>query len=57
MGNANLKQTVKEFEVHNNAWFFNIDGIEVFVMKIPGYDYWAGVDGNIYSLRKKESGD
>jgi hypothetical protein len=54
MGNANLKQNVNEFKVNNNAWFFNIEGTEVFAMKIPGYDYWAGVDGNIYSLRKKE---
>jgi hypothetical protein len=51
MANANLKQNVDEFKVHNNAWFFHYDGIEVKVMKIPDSDYWAGVDGNIYSIK------
>jgi hypothetical protein len=51
MANANLKQNVDEFKVHNNAWFFHYDGIEVKVMKIPNFDYWAGVDGYIYSLK------
>ena len=51
MANANLKQNVDEFKVHNNAWFFHYDGIEVMVMKIPKSDYWAGVDGNIYSVK------
>jgi hypothetical protein len=54
MTNANLKQIVDEFKVHNNAWFFHYDGIEVMVMKIPEFDYWAGVDGNIYSLKGKQ---
>lgn len=51
MGNANLKQNVDEFKVHNNAWFFHYHGIEVMVMKLPDFDYWAGVDGNIYSVK------
>lgn len=51
MTNANLKQYVDEFKVVNNSWFFHYDGIEVMVMKLPGYDYWAGVDGNIYSIK------
>ena len=51
MANANLKQNVDEFKVHNNAWFFHYDGIEVKVMKLPDFDYWAGVDGNIYSIK------
>lgn len=51
MANANLKQYVDEFKVHNNAWFIHYDGIEVMVMKIPNFDYWAGVDGNIYSIK------
>lgn len=51
MANANLKQNVDEFKVHNNAWFFHYDGIEVMVMKLPDFDYWAGVDGNIYSIK------
>lgn len=53
MANANLKQTIDEFKIHNNAWFFNYEGTEVLVMKIPECDYWAGVDGNIYSLKQK----
>ena len=51
MTNANLKQNVDEFKVHNNAWFFHYDGIAVKVMKLPDFDYWAGVDGNIYSIK------
>jgi hypothetical protein len=51
MANANLKQNVDEFKVHNNAWFFHYEGTEVMAMKIPKTDYWAGVDGNIYSLK------
>ena len=51
MTNANLKQNVDEFKVHNNAWFFHYDGIEVMVMKLPDFDYWAGVDGHIYSVK------
>jgi hypothetical protein len=51
MANANLKQNVDEFKVHNNAWFFHYDGVEVRVMKLPDFDYWAGVDGNIYSIK------
>ena len=51
MANANLKQNVDEFTVHNNAWFFHYDGIEVMAMKLPDFDYWAGVDGNIYSVK------
>jgi len=51
MGNSNLKQNIDEFKVHNNAWFFHYDGIEVMVMKLPEFDYWAGVDGNIYSIK------
>jgi hypothetical protein len=51
MANANLKQIVDEFNVHNNAWFFHYDRIEVMVMKLPDFDYWAGVDGNIYSVK------
>lgn len=51
MKNANLKQNVDEFKVYNNAWFFNYDGIEVMVMKLPDFDYWAGVDGYIYSVK------
>ncbi|AKD25157.1 hypothetical protein CL55_00008240 [Polynucleobacter duraquae] len=51
MANANLKQNVDEFKVHNNAWFFHYDGIEVMVMKLPDFDYWAGVDGHIYSVK------
>lgn len=54
MGNSNLKQNIDEFKVNNNAWFFHYDGIEVMVMKIPEFDYWAGVDGNIYSLKHKK---
>lgn len=54
MANANLKQNIDEFKIKNNAWLFNIEGIEVLVMKIPGSDYWAGVDGNIYSLKKRK---
>lgn len=53
MANANQKQNIDEFKIHNNSWFFNIDGIEVMVMKIPDCNYWAGVDGNIYSLKQK----
>lgn len=53
MGNSNLKQNIDEFRVNNNAWFFHYEGIEVMVMKIPDSDYWAGVDGNIYSLKNK----
>lgn len=51
MANVNLKQKIDEFKVHNNAWFFHYDGIEVMVMKLPDFDYWAGVDGNIYSIK------
>lgn len=51
MSNANLKQSIDEFKVHNNAWFFHYEGIEVMVMKLPDFDYWAGVDGNIYSIK------
>lgn len=51
MGNSNLKQNVDEFKVHNNAWFFNYFGKSVMVMKVPKFDYWAGVDGHIYSLK------
>lgn len=51
MANSNLKQNIDEFKVHNNAWFFNYQGTEVMVMKIPNYSYWAGVDGHIYSLK------
>lgn len=51
MSNANLKQSINEFKVHNNAWFFHYEGIEVMVMKLPDFDYWAGVDGNIYSIK------
>ena len=54
MANANLKQNVDEFKVHNNAWFFYYDDIEVKVMKLPDFDYWAGVDGNIYSIKSGE---
>lgn len=54
MGNSNLKQNIDEFKVNNNAWFFHYEGIEVMVMKIPEFDYWAGVDGNIYSLKQKK---
>lgn len=54
MGNSNLKQNINEFRVHNNAWFFNYAGIEIMVMKIPEFDYWAGVDGYIYSLKGKK---
>lgn len=52
--NANLKQNIDEFKVHNNAWFFIYKGIQVMAMKIPGFDYWAGVDGNIYSLKQNK---
>ena len=51
MGNSNLKQNIDEFRVHNNAWFFHYEGIEIMMMKIPEFDYWAGVDGYIYSLK------
>jgi hypothetical protein len=54
MGNSNLKQKIDEFRVHNNAWFFHYEGIEIMVMKIPEFDYWAGVDGYIYSLKGKK---
>lgn len=54
MANANLKQNVDDFKAHNNAWFFHYDGIEVKVMKIPDFDYWAGVDGYIYSLKGRK---
>lgn len=54
MANANLKQNVNEFKVDNNSWFFTFEGIEVKVMRIPEFDYWAGVDGNIYSLKGKK---
>lgn len=53
MGNANVKQNVNDFKVHINAWFFTFEGKEVMVMKIPEFDYWAGVDGNVYSLKGK----
>lgn len=52
MENANLKQNVDEFKVHNNAWFFHYNGIEVMAIKLPDSDYWAGVDGNIYSVKR-----
>ena len=51
MANANLKQNVDEFKVKNNAWCFTYEGTEVMVMKIPATDYWAGVDGNVYSVK------
>jgi hypothetical protein len=51
MGNSNLKQNIDEFRVTYNAWFFHYDGIEVMTMKLPDFDYWAGVDGNIYSIK------
>lgn len=54
MGNSNLKQNINEFRVHNNAWFFNYEGIEIMAIKIPEFDYWAGVDGYIYSLKGKK---
>jgi HNH endonuclease len=54
MANTNLKQNINEFKIHNNAWTFNYEGTEVLVMKIPECDYWAGVDGNIYSLKLKK---
>lgn len=54
MTNANVKQNIEEFKVNNNAWFFNFEGVEVMTMKIPETEYWAGVDGNIYSLKGKE---
>lgn len=54
MANANLKQKVDEFKVKNNAWCFTYEGTEVMVMKIPATDYWAGVDGNIYSLKQNK---
>lgn len=53
MANSNLKQNIDEFKVANNAWFFNYQGTTVMVMKIPNYNYWAGVDGHIYSLKGK----
>jgi hypothetical protein len=54
MANANLKQNVDEVKVIINAWYFNFEGNAVMVMKIPEFDYWAGVDGNIYSLKGKQ---
>lgn len=54
MGNSNLKQNIDEFKVINNVWFFHYDGIEIMVMKIPNSDYWAGVDGHIYSLKGRK---
>ena len=51
MANVNLKQCVDEFKVLNNSWFFHYNGIEVMAMKLPDFDYWAGVDGNIYSIK------
>lgn len=54
MANTNLKQNINEFKIHNNAWSFNYKGTEVLVMKIPDCDYWAGVDGNIYSMKQKK---
>lgn len=53
MSNANEKQNIDELKVHTNAWYVNYEDTSVRVMKIPGYDYWAGIDGNVYSFKGK----
>ena len=55
MSNANEKQNIDEFKVHNNAWQFNDkENNSVRVMKIPDLDYWASYCGHIFSKKNKK---
>jgi len=49
-----MKQLIDRNKEDANAWTFFHDGKSILVKAHPKYDgYWCGVDGNIYSVKRK----